>query len=327
MARAHRGGRGDEHRFHLRRRLHLEEAHEVADARAALRKGKLVGNLVAVKVLEEVVVDERVLGEDREHHEEQLDVLGLGDILGAVGRLLAFRLRAAVRDKALDKQLALLDLLDGHLGLRVGSQPRAPLGRSPELHQLGEHLRVRGQPRGHPLDHGLHEHDAVEAERRGRCAGDVKSARGEQRRLCGELLAHGSALVALDDGEEHAEEARVGDALEEISHRLGGVAREVRDKRGAEGRPVAAHGGGAGHVGLEVHRHGDERVEKLVRRGRQQVEEREDGRGDLDLVARLERLGLAQRVGVGPPSQMFEQLLAERQVEKVGEEREQPREA
>ena len=167
----------------------------------------------------------------------------------------------------------------------------------------------------HALDERVHEDDALEAQlrrlreqprlvqvgRRALLRGGVECVREQLVRLLrGELLAHLLALGRLDQRVEHAEVARVAQPRDEVHHRLGRVPVHVRHERLAVLRPVARRGGGAGQALLELHDGRHERVEELVGRGRQQVEEGEDGARDRDLVARLEGLRLGEAgVGVG----------------------------
>ena len=148
-----------------------------------------------------------MLGEDREHHEEQLDLPAPHRPLGGVV--------AAVRHEALDEQLRLDDLLERHLLLR--SEPLLALGGQPDVGELAEHVGLVGQPCGHPLHQRVHEHDPLEAQlrllqsrlRRERRVGHgelgVKGRRDQRRRRVCELVAQLGALGALDERAQQLE--------------------------------------------------------------------------------------------------------------------------
>ena len=182
-------------------------------------------------------------------------------------------------------------------------KPLLALGALPQLDQLGEHRRLRGQPGGYALDQRVHQHDALHAQlrrlgrgdrglrgrrgrrrsarrRRGGGRGLARGLRGngrvlgfegedeELRRVVGELPAHRLGLRTFDVREEHAEEARLLQSVEEVRDRLGRVSIHVRQERLTVLRPEATAMGRAGQPGIEVHCHSDQLVEQLARSGR-----------------------------------------------------------
>ena len=93
-------------------------------------------------------------------------------------------------------------------------------------------------------------------------------------------------------------------------------------------RPEPSGGRRAGERCLELERDRDELLEELRGGRREEMKEPQDGARDLDLVARVEGLcRLCERLGISPPPEMFDELFAEGEIEKGGEQREEPREA
>ena len=105
------------------------------------------------------------------------------------------------------------------------------------------------------------------------------------------------------------------------------MAVDVRQERLTVLAPEAPARGRSGQSGVQVHCDRYKLVEELLGRGGEEVEEGEDGAGDLDLIPRLERLCLIDRLGVGPAAKVLQELLPEGEVEKVGEEGEEAGEA
>mmetsp|Transcript_3400 Transcript_3400/g.14900 ORF Transcript_3400/g.14900 Transcript_3400/m.14900 type:complete len:215 (-) Transcript_3400:5014-5658(-) len=82
---------------------------------------------------------------------------------------------------------------------------------------------------------------------------------------------------------------------------------------------------------LQRHRHHHELLQKLARGRRQQVEEVDHGGGDLKVLRRRAGLLLAARrhllLGIQPSAKVLEEFLAERRVEPVAEQLEEPLQA